>query len=132
MTMDRILPVWFLAVSVLAIAASASAQSPPRHAGLVMSVERAAGTIVVADMGPRLQTGDSKVTPHTIRVTPSTQFVRVKRMAGTAPSGWVGDYVERTLPPWDVKTGDWVSATVDGGGGAATAVKIVVVDMTEP
>jgi hypothetical protein len=124
--------VWFLAVSLVSMAASAFAEAPARHAGLVMSVDRVAGTIVVGDMGPRLESGDSKVTPQTIRITPSTRFVRVTRAPGAAPSGWQGDYVERTLPSWDVKPGDWVSATVDGAEPGADAVKITVVDTAEP
>jgi hypothetical protein len=67
-----------------------------------------------------------------MRVTPSTEFLRVKRASGTAPSGWLGDYVETTLPAWELKPGDFVTATADAAKDRLTATKIVVVDMTEP
>jgi hypothetical protein len=121
----------FLVVSLAWLTASGSADAAARRAGLVMSVDKAAGTIVLGEMGPRLPSGESKVTPQTIRVTPSTEFVRVKRAADTAPSGWIGDYVESKLPAWDVQPGDWVTATVEGGGARPTAVKVTVVDMAE-
>lgn len=101
-----------------------------RHSGVVMTVNQAAGTVVVGDMGPRLKNGDSKMAPRTVRVTPSTDFVRVKREPGAAPSGWVGDYTETKLAAWTVKPGDWVTITTEGEH--LTAVKIIVVDTSEP
>jgi hypothetical protein len=122
----------FLVALGVAPIASDGPAAAGRRAGLVMSVDRSAGTIVLGDMGPRLPSGESKVTPQAIRVTPSTQFVRVRRAEDIAPSGWRGDYVESRLPAWEVKPGDWVTATVEDEGARPTAVKVMVVDTTGP
>ena len=45
-----------------------------------------------------LESGRSEVRRYTMQVTSSTEFARVKRASGVAPSGWVGDYVETRLP----------------------------------
>lgn len=103
-----------------------------RHAGVVVAVDKAAGTIVVGDMGPMLPGGESKIAQYTMAVTPSTEFVRVKRAAGAAPSGWLNDYVETALPAWDVKPGDWVAAIAEKDNQRLKATKIMVVDTTEP
>jgi hypothetical protein len=61
-------------------------------------------------------------------VTPSTEFATVKRAQGTAPSGWIGDYVESTLHAWEVKPGDFVTAEVRRETQGLQALKITVVD----
>jgi hypothetical protein len=103
-----------------------------RHSGVIMTLDKTAGAIVVGDMGPRLKGGESKLAPRTVRVTPSTEFVRVKRQSGAAPSGWVGDYAETKLAAWDVKPGEWVTIVDEGEPHHLTAVKITVVDTSEP
>jgi hypothetical protein len=124
---------WVLIPPLISLAASGWAEAETvRHAGVVVAVDKAAGTIVVGDVGPKLPSGESKITRYTMHVTPSSELIRVKRAAGTAPSGWFGDYVETSLPTWDVKPGDWVTATAEADKQRLTAVKIVVVDTTEP
>jgi len=103
-----------------------------RYAGVIQSVDKSADTIVVGDMGPRLKSGDSRVVPHTIRLKPSTEFVRVKRASGVAPSGWLDDYVETKLSAWDLKPRDWVAVAVERDAKGITATKITVVEMSEP
>lgn len=123
----------FLIPPLVSLVASGSAEAATaRHAGVIVAVDNAAGTIVVGDMGPKLPGGESKITRYTVLVTPSTELVRVKRGSGMAPSGWVGDYVETKLPSWDVKPGDWVTVTAEADRQRLTAVKIMVVDTTEP
>ncbi len=132
-THQKILAGWLFGFSLFALTAPAWSESTTAtHAGLVIAVNKAAGTIVMGDTGPRLKSGESKVTRHTIKVTSSTEFVRVKRAAGAAPSGWFGDYVETKLPAWEVKPGDWVAIALERGAGRATAAKITVVDTSEP
>ncbi len=132
-TRSKILSGGFVGLSLLALAASGwSLGASVRHAGVVVSLDKAAGTIVVGDMGPMLQSGKSELTHYTIRVTPSTEFVRVKRASGVAPSGWIGDYVETRLPAWDVKPGDWITIAGEGAAQRVTAVRITVVDISEP
>ena len=91
-----------------------------KYSGTVLSVDRSAGVIVVGDMGPwRIKDGVTQVDRRTIEVTPSTEFVSVRRASGPAPSGWVGDFVESVLPGWQVKPGDWVTVIVKPGDTAA-------------
>jgi len=96
----------------------------------VVSVEKAA--FVMGDMGPLLQSGRSEITRYTIEATPATEFVHVKRASGVAPSGWFGDWVETRLPPMEVKPGDFVAVTTEGQGRRLKAVKVTVVDTSEP
>ena len=132
-TQGKTLIARFLTLSVVMLAACAWTEAATvRYAGVVVGVDKAAGTIVVGDTGPKLPSGESKITRYTMRVTPSTEFTRVKRAVGVAPSGWLGDYVETSLPAWDVKPGDWVAAVVEADKQRLTAVKVVVVDTTEP
>jgi len=131
----------FVIVFVMASMLLASSLVSPVHAvavdgagiaGAVLTVDRDAGRIVVGDMGPLLASGSSELSRRSIRVTPSTEFVMVKRAAGTAPSGFVGDYVESRLAAWDVRPGDYVTVTVRPGQGDAEAIKITVVDTGQP
>jgi hypothetical protein len=101
-----------------------------RYSGTVVAVDQAAGTIVVEGMGPwRIKEGVTQLERRTIGVMPSTEFVRLKRASGPAPSGWVGDFVESVLPGWQVKPGDWVTVTVKADDKRPTAVRI---DVWEP
>ncbi len=102
------------------------------YSGVVLSVDQAVGKIIVGDMGPVLKSGKSEIARRSIQVKPSTAFVRVKRTAGAAPNGWLGDYVETELPAADVKPGQWVTVAVEGGTERLTAVKVTVVDTSEP
>jgi hypothetical protein len=98
-----------------------------KYSGTVFSVDRSAGVVVVGDVGPwRIEDGVTQVDRRTIAVTPSTEFVSVRRASGPAPSGWVGDFVESVLPGWHVKPGDWVTVLVTAGGTRPTAVRIYV------
>ncbi len=67
-----------------------------------------------------------------VQVKPFTAFVRVTRAAGVAPSGWLGDYVEAVVSAADVKPGQWVTVAVEGGTRGLTAVKVIVLDTSEP
>lgn len=129
----KILAGWLLGFSILALAVpDGSEAAVARHAGLVIAVDKAEGTIVMGDMGPRLPSGKSEITRYTMHVAPSTEVVRVKRAPGVAPSGWFGDYVETKLSAGDVKPGDFVAVTGEGEGRRLKAVKITVVDTSEP
>jgi len=118
----------FLGFAFLASVSTGWSAAPTRdYAGKILAVDRAAGTIVVGDMGPLLDDGQSKITQRNIRVTSATEFASVRRAAAGAPSGWIGDFVEHRLPAWDVKPGDFVAVTVADEAGPA-AVKVTVVD----
>ena len=132
-TNRKILATSLVVCSILALVASGRTEAAAgRHAGMVIAVDKARGTIVMGDMGPLLSSGTSEITRYTMQVTPSTEFVRVRRASGVAPSGWFGDYVETALPAWDVKPGDFVAVTSAAEGKRLRAVKITVVDTSEP
>jgi hypothetical protein len=127
---------WTAGVLSLALLGSAavgwSRSDHAGYAGAVIDVDKSAGRIVVGDMGPALGDGKGEVIRRNIQVTPSTEFVKVKRASGTAPSGFVGDYVETKLPAWDVKPGEWVAVKVRPEKQSSEALKITVVDTGEP
>ena len=115
-------------LALLGIAASGWAlPESPGVAGEVLAVDRAAGRLVVGDTGPLRASGDSEIVRRTIRVTPATQFVEVTRALGAAPTGWTGDYVERSLARWDVSPGEFVSVSIGEGAGGPQALKVTVV-----
>jgi hypothetical protein len=121
-----------VAFAVLLLGVSGGTAEPGIHAGLVEAIDKAGGTFVMGDMGPVLPGGKSAITLYTMEVTPSTEFVRVRRASGAAPSGWIGGYVETRIPVWDVKPGDFVTVTSEGRGRRPKAIKVTVVDPSEP
>ncbi len=124
---------WLLILVLVALpAAGWAATVEGRNSGTVVAVDKAAGIIVVGDMGPVLKSGQSEITRRTVLITPSTEFARVKRSAGVGPGGWVGEYVETRLPAWEIKEGDFVTVAVTADKDRLTAVKITVADPAEP
>jgi hypothetical protein len=122
----------FVTLSLLAsVSVSSTTADVGSYAGDVLAVDRNAGTLLLADTGPLRANGTSEVARRSIRVTPTTEFVKVKRAPGTAPSGFVGDYVESKLPAWEVKPGDFVAVQVRPERGAPEAVKVMVVDTSD-
>ena len=115
-------------VVVLASAASGPCEAAERkYSGTVAAVDQTAGTIVVEGMGPwQVKDGVSQVERRAFVVTSSTEFVRLQRASGIAPSGWTRDFVESALPRWQVELGEWVIVTLAPDGKRPTAVKIVV------
>jgi len=83
---------WKFATAIvgLALLASASAglcaSSSVYYAGNVLAVDAATGNMVVGDMGPLQNDGRSEIARRSIVVTPSTEFTKVIRAPGVAPS----------------------------------------------
>jgi hypothetical protein len=119
-------------VSLVSASVSWSAPETPHVAGNVLGLDASRGSIVVGDMGPSLDDGQGPIIRRSIRVTSSTEFTRVARADGVAPSGWIGDYVATKLSPWDVKPGDFVAITVKPGQDRPEAIEITVVDTSTP
>ena len=114
-----------LVVATLAIPGRSHAQG--KYSGTVISADQAAGTIVVEGMGPWLiKNGVTQVQRRTIRIVSSTDFVRVERATGPAPSGWVGGFVESKLADRQVSPGDWVTVTLTAEDGRPTAARVDV------
>jgi hypothetical protein len=129
--MKRASSIWIAALTVLTVVASAvpgwSDARDGNYSGKLVAVDQAAGTIVVEGMGPwQVKEGVTQVERRTIGVVPSTEFVRLERATGPAPSGWVGDFVESALARWQVKPGDWVIVTMKPDDRRPTAVRIAV------
>jgi hypothetical protein len=124
--------IWMAGVIVVTLLAPASAGSSgaeaTAYAGDVVSVDKTAGKIVIADMGPALGDGRSQIVQRSIQVTPSTEFVRVTRATGPAPSGYAGDFIETRVAPWQVNPGDYVAVTVKPERGGSQALKVTIVD----
>lgn len=98
-----------------------------KYSGTVIAVDQAEGTIVVEGMGPwQTKNGVTQVQRRSIVITPSTEFVRLERATGPAPSGWVGDFVESRLAERQVSPGDWVTVTVTAEDERPTAVRVDV------
>ena len=119
-------------VALLLVALSASgspAAVEVKHAGTISAVDRAAGTLVIEDVGPVQKDGTSRITRQRVQLSPSTQFTLVKRTAAAGPQGWTGEYVETPLAATAVKDGDWAVVTTDN---EKRALKITVVDPREP
>ena len=101
-----------------------------KYSGTVVAVDQGAATIIVEGMGPwRVKDGATQLERRTVGVAPAAEFVRIERATGPAPSGWPGDFIERALPRWQVKAGDWVTVTGQGSGARMTAIRI---DVAEP
>jgi hypothetical protein len=114
---------------IAAVGVSSSlAAGPARHAGTVVAVDAAAGTLVIEDVGPLLKSGKSAIHRLTVHVSKSAEFTRARRTEGAGPGGWIGAIAETPLPAWQVKDGDYAVVTIDN----AKAVKVTVVDAREP
>ena len=128
----RVAAATVMVIAALAIPGLGSDAGQAKYSGTVVAVDRAAGTIVVEGMGPwRIKDGVTQLQRRTIGVVPSTEFVRLKRATGAAPSGWAGDFVESALPEWQVKPGDWVTVTAKADGARMTAARIDIGDPSE-
>jgi hypothetical protein len=122
----------FGVVSLASVSVGWTAPATIHFAGNVLAIDASKGNIVIGDMGPLLDDGRSEITRRSIRVTSSTEFTRVARIDGVAPSGWIGDYVATKLPRWDVKPGDFVTVTVGPERGGPQALEITIVDTSAP
>ncbi len=125
----RIALVAGLVVALLAVPGWSSAQDA-KYSGTVVAVDQSAGTIVVEGMGPwQVKDGETQFQRRTIAIGPSTEFVRLERASGPAPSGFVGDFVEREATEQQVKPGDWVTVTLSAQDKRPTALRV---DVWEP
>jgi hypothetical protein len=112
---------------VVATVPGRSGAEGDKYSGTVIAVDQAEGTIVVEGMGPwQTKNGVTQVQRRSIVITPSTEFVRLERATGPAPSGWVGDFVESRLAERQVSPGDWVTVTVTAEDERPTAVRVDV------
>jgi hypothetical protein len=110
------------------VGARPATATPQKYSGNVAEVDRGAGRIVLGVVGPwRVVDGVTQVTRVPVKVNEATRFVRVERRPGPGPEGWIDNYVETPLAPWQVKAGDFVTATVNREGRQLVANQITVV-----
>lgn len=94
---------WLLA------ALPAGAAALEKHSGVVTSVE---GTqITIEEMGP-WRGPDTKPMLRTFQLTSAAKIERVER-APEGSDGWRWSYVSRPLEVSDLRTGDYLTVTVD-------------------
>lgn len=99
-----------------------------KHSGSIVEVDRDAGILVLAEVGPwRIERGAMAITLLKIEVAKGTEFALVYRVA-KPPTGFAGDFVEQKLEPWDVFHGDVVTITCVHHGGRMIATKVTVVE----
>jgi hypothetical protein len=121
----RLVPAGLLALGVVGSVWGTAAATPAerKHSGTVIAVNRAAGTLVVEELGPWTAAAPAKAAVRrTFRVTPETRFVLVRR-SPEADGGWPGGYTEQPLEPWAVNPGDFITVITEDH---ATALAVVV------
>lgn len=127
MARRRALPPLVTLLSILTVAAPAAQSEGVKHSGTIIAVDRQAGAIVLAEVGPWLvRQGETVITRRTVTITDATTFVRIERMP-EAPSGFAGDFVERAEEPWAVRSGDFVTVETTGPPAGLIAAKVAVV-----
>ena len=65
-------------------------------------------------------------------MTAGTEFKQVRRAEGAGPTGWVGEFVEVAIGPWELKKGDFVTVQVRHEEQRLTALKVAVSAVVEP
>lgn len=125
---------WALALTLAgSVGTGRAEEARTYHSGTVEAFDKTAGSLVVGEVGPwRVREGKTEVTRRTIRVTASTEWVRLSRAEGAGPLGWIGEGVEASMPPWEVKAGDIVTVEVRREGRRFVATKIGVATPDQP
>ncbi len=83
MTLFKTAALGIAAALVLVLAGGAGAQPLERHSGVIVDANEAAGTIVLAEVGPwRVRDGRTVITRRTITFTPRTEFAIAFRAEG--------------------------------------------------
>lgn len=125
--MDKLLTV----VMVLALTGlQAGAAERSTLSGSVVSVDPAAGTLVLGDMGPwRASDPQKSITSVTVATDSQTTVVVVRRMKGPDPDGWIGGYTESPASLRDIKPGDFVSVKLRADGPRPLAARITRVEI---
>lgn len=101
--------------------------------GTVMSLDKDAGTIVLAEIGPwRVRGGVTQITRRTVSVIAATEFTQIRRADDAGPTGWRGDFVEMAIEDWALKKGDFVTVRVQKEDQRLTALTVAVIVPAAP
>jgi hypothetical protein len=120
-----------LLLAALVLAPVSPGAETVRHSGVVLDVDRQAGTIVLGELREWQAQRGIEIVRRPVVIENATMFVRVRRQ-GEAPSGYRGDWTEERLDAWSVQAGDFV--TVEGvyDGPRLVAMRITVVAGESP
>jgi hypothetical protein len=109
-----------------------AAEERMKHSGSVVAIDEAAGTLVLAEIGPwTVRDGKTVITYRTITMTPETRFAIVGRDYATI-DGWPGEFLEGTLPAGGIYVDDYVTVDCVHVGTQQIALKITVTEVAEP
>lgn len=120
---------WTLTLTalLLGLPGISSAAATDRCSGAVVSIDPAARSLVVAEVGPwQLENGKTVVTTRRMELTPDTVYERVDR-SDRAPSGFAGDFVTSPISGADVAAGDHVTVECERRGARLIAARVTVV-----
>jgi hypothetical protein len=122
----------FAFAAALALAMPLQAGQIVKHSGSIVSVDPAAGTLVLAELGPwQVKDGQTVVTHRTVTMTAATA-VALARRAPEGPTGFSGDFVETVRPRSALTPGDFVTIESEHEGTRIVALKITVADLQAP
>jgi hypothetical protein len=111
---------------LLAVLGPSDLIAADRCSGAVVSIDPAAGTLLVAEVGPwQVKDGATVTTPRRFDLTAATVYERVAR-AKQAPSGYAGDFVQTPIAPADIAVGDHVTIQCEERGARLIAAKVSV------
>ena len=116
-----------IAFAMVILVATALGSTPVyKHSGSVLAVDRAAGTILLGEVGPwKVVNGETVVTEQRIAVTDRTEFVMVQR-SGDDFADFPGGFVEAPLVAWDIVPGDYVTVECEHRGARMVALKVTI------
>ena len=101
-----------------------------RHSGTVAAVDPQGGTLTLDELGPwRVHQGQTVITKLTVAVTGSTEWSRASRASGAGPHGWLNEFVETSIKPWEVRPGDYATVEMGRAGGRAVVTKVIVSEL---
>ncbi len=124
--------VLLMTVTLLALLPFEAAAQTFKHSGRIVGIDRDGGRIALEEIGPRLVEGGATVSRIlTISMSDATPITRVRR-ASVAPSGYIGDFVEQALEPWDVFFFDFVTVECLHDKGRLIALKVTLVEPEMP
>jgi hypothetical protein len=110
---------------MLALAAPPAGGGGATYSGTVVSVDPAAGTLVLAHMGP-WQGGEPERSLAQVRVATDgqTRVLVARRATGAAPDGWIGGFVETPASLREIRPGDFVAVELREGAAGRVADRI--------
>ncbi|HEV8473065.1 MAG TPA: hypothetical protein VGR82_09840 [Methylomirabilota bacterium] len=116
---------WILTGLILAAPSLAAGADAVKYSGTVVSVDQAAGVLVLATLEEgRRDGGPTPVTGVRVALTPSTAIVEARRAPGARPDG---EFVDSPVPLSRLTPGDFVTVESVRDGKRLVARTVTVV-----